>query len=165
MNIFWQGGIVVICYLLSLVIVDRLYIIQSMWGWVRGQVRAGIDYWRGQVSGGCGVGEQGGAFVDTEKAGSMDSCIVRKPVALHCGVETLPGNAKGRSASGAAIEVGDKSSNQSIFHGGVQRARRRLVVYAQSADGLQMKIALVSKFGADIKQTGQSVISIALAGA
>jgi len=167
MNIFWHVGIVVVCYLLSLVIVDRLYIIQrergregwrgGVVGWLLDQWAAGVEYWRGRVSGGGGVGEKRGTGFDTQKGGSFEGASGGKASAGKRAIECLAGNAKGGGAMLTAFKFGNEPKNQSVFHGGISRARRRI---PGSGECLQLKEAFIRQVLAGETEKSKSIFSI-----
>lgn len=162
MNIFMHRGIVDIFAAVALIVVTfgvlmRLNIIQRRrgknFGWLAGQGRGGVEYWRGRVF---GVGEQSRAGFDVEKSGGVQRGVSGKPASLEGGVKGLAGHAKGGGAFGSAAVGGNQLGNQGFLHGGgLHRARLRLEI-----KGCHLKTVLVRQFLDDETIKGQSVFSM-----
>lgn len=80
-----------------------------------GQVRGGVAFWRGRVLSG-GVDKQGLSGVDFEQRGGADGGAVGEAAAGAGLVIGLPGDAKGRSAAGGAVEQRVESGKEGL-HG------------------------------------------------
>lgn len=130
---------------------------------LRGQFCGGVEYWRGQVSGGAGVGLEGFAGVYAKQSGGGYRGLFAQMLAGKRGIEGLAGDAKRGGGFGGAGVVSDKGGDNSVSHGSVSKARWRVMVFAQSPDG-QMKIALIRQRLGDDKTRGQLVLTIPRAG-
>lgn len=128
-----------------------------------GKIRGGFAYWRGGVFG--GVGGAGLQGVNAEKGGSAGACVGAKALQVNGFAHSLPGDAKGSGAGGGAAVAPEKCVNDGVSHGGISKARQRVVVYAQSPDGCQLLVACIWQCCAGRPYRGQSVFSITLAGA
>jgi len=113
-------------------------------------VIGGFAYWEGRVF--------------EKQSGGAKGAGRGELAALHGGIECLAGNAKGAGGLRGAAVAFDKSGNGFINHGGVQRARRRVVVFG-AVIGCQLQTSRICQFVAGRSNKGQSVFSMPRAGA
>ena len=149
MDIILHGGMVSAVILVAGFSLVRLNIIT--------RVRSGLCYWRGWVF---GVGEQGRAGVGVENVGRAQRAGRGKSPACEGSIKRLAADSKGGGALRGAAESVNQGGNSGVVHGGVSRARLRLVVYAQSPDGCQLLVALIWQCCDGRPYKGQSVFSM-----
>lgn len=101
-------------------------IIGRGFGWLAGQIRGGVVYWRGRVGGGCGVGEEGGAGVDMEQRSGCNGCGFGEAPTAHGLAEGLPADSEGGANGAVRIEFFTKLGYQAghdVLRVGAARGR------------------------------------------
>ena len=134
-------------------------IIGCCFGGVVGQVRGGVDYWRGNVSGGWGVGQQRGGGFNSEYRGASHGVLFAEPSALLGLAVGLPGNAE--AGGGVAVDwkaAGDGVKQIFHNHASVSRPRRRVLLIGSC--GVVQCGAGLCQLVVDRTKEGQSVFSM-----
>lgn len=109
-------------------------ILCAFWGWLAGQVRGGVEYWRGKVCGGDGVGEQGGAGVNVEQGGGCNGRGFGKPATANGLAEGLPAEVEPSGDDRIDIVFFSKLGNQAGHDSlPVGAARGRLNITSRAA--------------------------------
>lgn len=134
-------------------------IIGICFGGVVGRFRGGVAYWRGNVSGGWGVGQQRGGGFNSEYRGASQGVLFAESSALLGLAVGLPGNAE----AGGGVAVDWKAAGEGVKqtfhnHASINKPRNRVLLVGSC--GVVQCGAGLCQLVVDRPKEGQSVFSM-----